>query len=150
MLPSLKPLWLICEDGTEYLERFERFLGGAFRFARAGDAASLLSLWQQHQAEVRGVLLDLDFQRTPRERLIDDTGGGAASLPSERQRQLAARQGIYILRWLRAQGVGARVLLCADLDDPEQAAYLTAHLAPLAIVPGHESLLVTAERLKGT
>jgi hypothetical protein len=146
MLPGVRPLWLICEDGTEYLERFARFLGDRFQFAHAQDGPALLLALQAGPAA--GVILDLDFGRTPREHLIDEEGLAGAAHGEAERRRLSASQGILILRLLRAAGHQVPVLLFADLEDPGQADYLTQTLAPLVIVPGHEGLLATAARME--
>ena len=49
MLPGVSPprrdrCWLVCEDGTEYTDRLQRFLGTEFRFERVTDAAALLAV----------------------------------------------------------------------------------------------------------
>lgn len=140
----MKPLWIVCEDGTEYLERFVRFLGDEFRFAPAQDADSLIEVARTAD----GVVLDLDFRLTPPHRLVDEQGVTENARPEEVRRRLAATQGILILRALRARAVGVRVLLCADLE-PDQASYLVSTLGPVAIVPSHEGLARTAERMRG-
>ena len=146
MLPGVRPMWLVCEDGDEYHDRFSRFLDGEFRFGRAGDAAALLDALAAEPA--CGVILDLDFRRTSPERLVDADGrAGMARSPGE-LKQLAATQGILILRLLRARGHRVPVLLYADLDDAEQASWLESTLGPLAIVPGHEGLVQTAARMR--
>ncbi|HEY3358866.1 MAG TPA: hypothetical protein VGQ83_36795 [Polyangia bacterium] len=150
MLPSLgdpapaRPLWLVCEDGTEYVTRFARFLGGEFRFARVGGAAALLAA----AASAQGVVLDLDFRRTPPEELVDERGEAHPALEPDERRRLSESQGILILRALRAGGSRLPALLCADLDDPGQVAFLEATLAPLRIVPSTESLAALAARLR--
>jgi hypothetical protein len=145
MLPGVRPTWIVCEDGTEYLERFERFLGSRFHFVPALDGAALLAALAEGAS---GVILDLDFRRTPSERLVDEHGRSGLPLAQEPRRRLAAQQGILLLRLLRARGFATPVLLYADLDDAEQAAYLEQTLAPLRIVPSHEGLLATAARMK--
>ncbi len=148
MLPDLKParpVWIVCEDGTEYLERFVRFLDDRFRFVHALDGPALLAALA---GGARGVILDLDFRRTPRERLVDEQGRSGLALGEEQRRRLAGQQGILILRLLRARGFTLPVLLCADLDDAAQAAYLERTLAPLTIVPSHEGLRETAARMQ--
>ena len=139
----MKPLWIVCEDGTEYLERFARFLGGEFRFALAQDAGALLAVAEGAD----GLILDLDFRLTPPHRLVDEQGVAHDVGPEEVRRRLAATQGILLLRLLRARGVSVRVLLCADLE-AEQASYLVQSLGPLEIVPSHEGLARTAERMR--
>ncbi len=49
--------FIVCEDGAEYADRFQRFLGGQFAFVRAGHFADALAL----AAGACGVLLDLGF-----------------------------------------------------------------------------------------
>jgi hypothetical protein len=164
MLPDVSsPLWIICEDGAEYFERFSRFLDGEFRFLPAGDAASLVLLVElgaqealaasiagregSASGDVAGVILDLDFRRTAAERLVDEQGRTHAAVAEETRQRLSQAQGILILRLLRARGFGVPVLLFADLDE-DQAAYLERTLAPVAIVPSHEGLLQTAARMR--
>jgi hypothetical protein len=128
---------LVCEDGSEYTERFRRFLGGEHRFERAGHFAEALPLAGGADA----VLLDLDFRRTPKALLVDERGA-----PSPRG--AAEVQGILILRALRARGVRLPALLFADLDDPAHAARLEAELLPLRVVPSSEGLVRIAQLLR--
>ena len=128
---------LICEDGTEYSERFQRFLGAEFRFLRAAHFAEILEMLPQ----ARALLLDLDFRRTDPALLVDESGAPAA-------RDAAEVQGILILRALRSRGVKLPALLFADLDDDARAARLAAELAPLQIVPSGEGILRIAQRLR--
>ena len=146
MLPGVKSLWLVCEDGTEYVDRFGRFLDAEFHFVRVADGPELAE--KLAAGGVAGVILDLDFRRTPPERLVDDQGTTHAMLPDELRRQLAEAQGILILRLVRAHGFTVPVLLFADLEDAGQTEYLERTLAPLAVVPGHEGLVQTAARLR--
>lgn len=143
--PGPRPRWLVCEDGTEYVTRLVRFLSAEFRFERVGDLVELRAA----AAGAAGVILDLDFRRTPPERLVDETGAAAADRPPDERRRLAESQGILILRALRASGAALPALLCADLDDPGQVAFLERTLAPLAVVPSTESLAALAARLRG-
>jgi hypothetical protein len=148
MLPgvSARPRWLVCEDGTEYTTRFTRFLGDEFEFTRVGDAAALLGA----SGGAAGVVLDLDFRRTAPGLLVDEHGATHPALaPGEHQR-LAETQGILILRALRAAGCGVPVLLCADLDDPSQVAFLERTYAPLSVIPSTEGLAALACRLRRT
>ncbi len=129
--------FLVCEDGSEYTERFSRFLGAQFRFARAGSFAEALPL----AARCRGILLDLDFRRTDPALLVDEKGAPAPASSAE-------VQGILILRALRSRGVALPALLFADLDDAERAARLEQELAPLAVVSSGEGLSSIAQRLQ--
>lgn len=129
--------FLVCEDGTEYTDRFTRFLGGQFRFRRAGHFAEALAL----APDAVAVLLDLDFRRTQPALLVDERGAPAP-------RSAAEVQGILILRALRARGVALPALLFADLDDPARAARLEAELSPLRVVPSSEGLPRIAQLLR--
>ncbi len=128
---------LIVEDGSEYTERFRRFLGGEFEFAKAGHFAEALA----RARGASGLLLDLDFRRTDPALLVDESGAPAP-------RDTAEVQGILILRALRARGVDAPALLFADLDDADRARRLERELAPLQIVPSDEGLPAIARRLR--
>jgi hypothetical protein len=140
-----RPRFVVCEDGTEYVERFRRFLGEAFEFISAGDHASALAA----SAGADGLLFDLDFRRTPPGRLVDERGAAvAAALDDGTRRRLAESQGILILRALRAAGVALPAILFADLDDAEQARILERSLAPLAIASSRTGLRQLAGLLR--
>jgi hypothetical protein len=145
-----RPLFVVCEDGHEYTERFDRFLGSTFRFVRAGDGLEACAAVAA--PAVAGLLLDLDFRRTPVDRLFDEHGPPAAPAPAPPEpnalRARAQNQGILILRHLRARGVTLPVLLFADLDDPGRAHHLEALLAPLEVVTSREGLGAIAARLR--
>ena len=128
---------LICEDGTEYTERFRRFLGGEFEFVRAANFADALRL----SPDARVLLFDLDFRRTDPALLVDESGAPAP-------RNAAEVQGILILRALRSRGVKLPALLFADLDDADRTTRLEAELAPLQVVSSSEGLPRIAQRLR--
>jgi len=134
---AMKPTLVVCEDGSEYTERFQRFLGGEFQFVRAAHFAEALAL----APGALGLLLDLDFRRTDASLLVDESGAPAA-------KSAADVQGILLLRALRSRGVRVPALLFADLDDAQRAARLEADLAPLQIVSSSEGLQLIAERLR--
>ena len=144
--PTPGATFVICEDGREYLDRFERAFGAAFRFVRAGDVAEARAALAA--GAVAAVLLDLDFRRTPGEALIDEGGASGAPRPDSERRRLAATQGILILRALRVSGVTCPALLFADLDDPGQVAFLESSLAPLSVVPSSAGARDLARRLE--
>jgi hypothetical protein len=50
------PVWIVCEDGSEYHSRFARFLANQFTFVRADCAAALLQLAHRGAA---GAIVDL-------------------------------------------------------------------------------------------
>ena len=131
----MKTTLLICEDGSEYSERFRRFLGSEFEFVRAANFEEALAA----VGDARALLLDLDFKRSAL--LVDESGAPAS-------RAAAEVQGILILRALRARGFRLPALLFADLDDAERVARLEAELAPLQVISSSEGLQRIAGRLR--
>jgi hypothetical protein len=136
--------FVVCEDGHEYSQRFVRLLGSSFQFVRAGDLAQALVATR---GPVAGLLLDLDFRRTPIDALVDEAGAVAPARPASEAHRLAAVQGILILRALRAAGVTLPALLFADLDDQAQVQFLESSLAPLQVVPSSAGLAQIARAL---
>jgi hypothetical protein len=132
---GVNPTLVVCEDGSEYSDRFRRFLGGEFEFVRAANFPEALAAAPGAQ----GLLLDLDFRRTAL--LVDESGAPAS-------RAAAEVQGILILRALRSRGVKLPAILFADLDDAGRAALLESELAPLQVVASSEGLQQIAERLR--
>lgn len=130
--------FVVCEDGHEYTQRFTRLLGQGCEFVRASHLAEARRAVIDGQTA--GLLLDLDFRRTPASALIDEAGSAAPARPGSESQRLATVQGILILRALRADGVALPALLFADLDDPAQATFLESSLAPLQIVPSSAAL----------
>jgi hypothetical protein len=130
------PRFVVCEDGTEYVDRFRRFFGDAFELVPAGDFASALAACPGAD----GLLLDLDFRRTPHELLVDEAGTTAPARDAGTRRRLAESQGILVLRALRARSVRLPAILFADLGDAEQARFLERSLAPLVIASSTTSL----------
>jgi hypothetical protein len=137
MLPAVShPRFVVCEDGSEYIDRFRRFLGDAFEFVAANDLAAA----EAAAVTAHGLLFDLDFRRTPPERLVDERGATVVAPDEGTRRRLVESQGIFILRALRARGVGLPAMLFADLDDAAQAAFLERTLAPLVVAPSRMGL----------
>jgi hypothetical protein len=138
--------FVVCEDGAEYLERFRRFLGESFDFRPAHDFAEARAA----AADADGLLLDLDFRRTPPERLVDEQGPAPAPLDAGTRTRLAETQGILILRRLRAAGVALPAILFADLDDSGQLAFLARTLAPLTVAGSRLGIAEIATLLRAT
>jgi hypothetical protein len=143
-LTAAKPRFVVCEDGTEYLDRFQRFLGDSFAFSPAGDFATALVA----AADADGLLLDLDFRRTPSQQLVDEQGTAPPVLDAGSRRRLAETQGILILRQLRARGVALPALLFADLDDAQQARFLERTLAPLTLASSRLGIVEVAALMR--
>jgi hypothetical protein len=139
------PTLVVCEDGDEYTTRFARLLGQEIAFERATSYAEALRLLR---AGALGLLLDLDFRRTPPAALVDETGATRGALADGERRRLADMQGILILRALRGAGIIAPAILFADLDEPGRADYLARTLAPLTILPSRESLPSIAKHIR--
>jgi hypothetical protein len=137
--------FVVCEDGSEYIDRFRKFLGESFDFVPAGDlkAARLAA------AGAGGLLFDLDFRRTPAGRLVDEQGQSSDALDAGTRQRLAETQGILILRGLRAGGVALPALLFADLDDGQRA-FLERTLAPLTIASSRLGIAEIAALLRAT
>jgi hypothetical protein len=138
--------FLVCEDGAEYLERFRRFLGDSFDFLPAHDFREAHAA----AADADALLLDLDFRRTPPERLVDEQGLAPAPLDPGTRSRLAETQGILILRRLRAAGVTLPAVLFADLDDAGQRDFLTRTLAPLTVAGSRMGIAEIATLLRAT
>jgi hypothetical protein len=119
--------FVVCEDGDEYLQRFRRFLGERFELLPARDFAAAAAA----AVGADGILLDLDFRRTPAERLVDERGP-APPLDAGTRARLSETQGILILRRLRASGVALPAVLFADLDEAQRG-FLERTLAPLTV-----------------
>lgn len=136
----------VCEDGDEYIRRFERFLGSHFEFLQARDFGTLLEMLDR-ESPVTGLLLDLDFRRTPTARLVDDNGTPLASVNAETLKRLIENQGIAILSALRKRGWTSPVLLFADIDEPSQIKFLIQRFAPVQLVPSHLGLNELTKKL---
>jgi hypothetical protein len=146
MSNETKPQFLVCEDGEEYTQRFERFLGREFRFLRVTDGRQAEAAAKSE--DVHGLLLDLDFRRLAPEHLLGEDGPPAHPPSSEERTRWSAAQGILILQFLRNRGIRVPALLFADLDDREQAAYLERTLHPLSVVSSREGLAQLGARLR--
>jgi hypothetical protein len=141
-----QPLFLVCEDGHEYIQRFERFLHREFRFLRvqSGIEADVAA----RSSGAVGLLVDLDFRRLPAADLLGEHGRPERPPSPEERARWSATQGILVLQYLRERGIGLPALLFADLDDHEQAAFLERTLAPLSVVSSREGLAQLAARLR--
>jgi hypothetical protein len=138
--------FVVCEDGAEYVERFRRFLGESFDFIPAHDFSEALAA----AASADGLLFDLDFRRTPADRLVDEQGAAPAPLDAGTRTRLAETQGILILRRLRAAGVALPAVLFADLEDAGQLTFLERTLAPLTVAGSRMGIAEIASLLRAT
>jgi hypothetical protein len=146
MTPTPLPLFIVCEDGHEYTERFQRFLHRDFRFLRVPDGRQAEAA--ARTGEARGLLVDLDFRRSPAADLLGEQGPPNQPPSPEEKARWSATQGILVLQHLRTQGILLPALLFADLDDRDQAAFLERTLRPLSVVSSREGLAQLAARLR--
>ncbi len=119
--------WIICEDGREYIDRFVRLFPHA-RFVHAADAEALDAALAS-EPSARGVILDLDFRRTPKARLIGD----------DHEDALAREQGLWLARRVRAARPALLIVLCADLTGDRRDA-VDKELAPCRILSSEAML----------
>ena len=133
------PLFVVIEDGHEYVDRFSRLLGERFRFVRAAGFAPAHAIREE---PIAAWLLDLDFRRLAPEALVDEAGRPGSAIADA-----AALQGIYVLRALRAHGDRRPALLFADLDDPEQERWLTEVAGPVEVIGSRAGIVDIAARL---
>jgi hypothetical protein len=138
--------FVVCEDGAEYLDRFRRFLGESFDFLPAHDFAEARAAADG----AHGILLDLDFRRTPADQLVDEQGPAPAPMDAGTRARLAETQGILILRRLRAAGVALPAILFADLDDAGRRVFLEHTLAPLTVADSRLGIAEIAALLRAT
>lgn len=136
--PHEKPHFLVCEDGNEYVERFERFLGAQYAFMQSQCASELVAQLIAPPPPV-AILLDLDFRRTDATALIDGEGRGLLNASNEERKHLTANQGIAILSCIRRLPNAVPALLFADITKAQQT-FLEQRFAPLTIVPSHVSM----------
>lgn len=138
-----RPTFVICEDGHEYTDRFTRLFADRYDFIRTTCFA------EAHAAapSAVGLLLDLDFRRTPSAALVDESGATSDARSEGERRRLASTQGILILRALRDAGVALPALLFADLADRSQVTFLESRHAPLTIVSSSAALVTISTAL---
>jgi CheY-like chemotaxis protein len=131
------PSVLIVEDGDEYREFFERHLFG-YRLLQARNAPASEEALKKNSIDV--IVLDLRFDRIPREELIGDVleisreRFGQDTDLSEAWRYLADNQGFLIAKYLRGKGYDEPILIIEDLPD-RQVANLRRLYGKLAVVP---------------
>lgn len=111
---------LVIEDGSEYLEFAERFLGHAFVVRGSRSLREALSALSVTPAD--GFLLDLRFERSPDEDLVGDIGTLAERRFAGSRERAAAylreQQGAIVLGGLREAGHRAPAVFVHDF--PQQ------------------------------
>ncbi len=126
---------LIIEDGSEYLRFFSRYLP-EYDYLQAHSLQECEVLLDQ--ATIAGIVLDLRFDRVPRENLTGDAdlmadgmfGGDVESA----WRYIIDNQGFLILRELRQAGHEQPALLVTELPERRKQnlrkLYGTIHAVP--------------------
>ena len=108
------PSILIVEDGDEYLDSL-RGLRAACFWLQAKSARAATDMLASH--DVAGAVLDMRFDRSPRERLCGDLAAVTRQLGGDGERAwryLAQHQGLFVLAELRAMGWAGPVLIAYD------------------------------------
>jgi len=119
------PKLLIIEDGDEYLRFFSRHLRN-YDYVQARSFDACMEILDGPGAASAGIVLDIRFDRVPREDLIGDVAEIAEQLlgdPSDLEsawRYLSDNQGYLILRALREEGFTQPALMIADLPDRQR------------------------------
>lgn len=127
---------LVVEDGFEYMELLNRFLGERFQFTRVGNGQEALDAMSRAAWSV--VLLDLCFDRIDVAELLGDWSSLAERFNGsveQSQEYIARNQGLYILAALRKSDVSTPVLLSHDFSrDGPRWARLEAQYKPVRFV----------------
>ena len=119
---------LVIEDGNEYLELLERFVGGyTYLQAHSGDEA----VKYLQAGNVGLIYLDMCFDRTPRSQLLGDISAMIARHAGNEARAwrfIERNQGLFILDHLKAAGLDqVPILLSHDFSaQPTRWAHLKA------------------------
>jgi CheY-like chemotaxis protein len=143
---------LVVEDGTEYVEGFERLAsarGLGIAFSRAHDLESARAALAFDGPDA--LFLDVVFDRTPEDRLA----GGAEALVARfggdharAVRHLATHQGFYILDALAPHLPGIPVVLAYDFAaEPQRLEALRLRVPGLSGLPDGTSLSAALDLL---
>lgn len=133
---------LIIEDGDEYLRFFSRHLNH-YEYLQARSLEECLALLGNLKRPPRAFVLDIRFDRIPREQLIGDVPtiaaqmfGGDSDLEAA-WRYVIDNQGYLILRKLREAGHQQPALMINDLP-ARQRANLTRLYGAIGVVPSFD------------
>jgi CheY-like chemotaxis protein len=145
---------LVVEDGTEYVEGFERLAAARAEeivFARAGDLESACAALSARRPD--GVFLDVVFDRTPEDRLAGDVEALVARFGGDRARavrHLATHQGFYALDALAPLLPAVPVVLAYDFAaEPQRLEALRSRVPGLCGLPDGTSLSAALDLLLG-
>lgn len=140
---------LVVEDGFEYIQTLQQFLGEGFVWVRAGSGREALSALAEGGWDA--VFLDMRFDRVPDEDLLGDLEATADRFngdPAQARLFLQDHQGNFVLAALREQGFTVPVLISYDFEgEPRRWQHLTARFSPVDYLPDSGSPTEIAERL---
>lgn len=126
----MTPRVLIIEDGHEYVTAYQRFLGDAFAFVRAGDGREALALLDD--APFDAAVLDMRFDRA--DHLLGDLAATTARYgdAARARRFLEDNQGTFILAALREAGHDLPVVVSYDFGgEPRRFRNLARRYGPV-------------------
>lgn len=110
---------LIIEDGDEYLRFFSRYLT-AYDYTQARTLSACLAALDS-EPPPHGIVLDLRFDRVPRQDLTGDTSEIAAAMFGGEMdaawRYVIDNQGFLLLREIRDAGHDQPALIISDLPE---------------------------------
>jgi DNA-binding NarL/FixJ family response regulator len=132
---------LVVEDGFEYSETLQEFLGEGFTWTRAGSGPAALEALRERPYDA--LFLDMRFDRAPLAELLGDLDATADRFNGDdvqARRYLEDHQGLYILAALRDAGHAIPVLVSYDFD-AEQARWrrIADRQGPVAYLPDNAS-----------
>ena len=140
MAPSPSLTLLVIEDGTEYAEFARLFLGADVEVVAARSLAEALSACSA--GRIDAMLVDLRFERAPRETLVGDPDDVARRLfAGDRERALRwikDQQGTVVLGELRRAGHMQRAVFVHDFP-PQRLANLKKLYGDVDAVPGFDA-----------
>ena len=140
---------LVIEDGFEYSETLERFLGTGFQWERVGSGQQALARLAEASFDVS--FLDMRFDRAPQDELLGDVQEVADQFngdPVQARNFLEDHQGNYILAAIRDGGWRIPVLMSYDFDlEPRRWKHLATRYAPVDYLPDNASPAEISGRL---
>jgi len=131
---------LVIEDGTEYAEFAQLFLGKAFHILRAHTNQETLAMLGSHPVD--RLLVDLRFDRTPESALVGEVAATAEKLFAGDQaralRHLRDQQGVMILAEIRRAGFRQPAVFIHDFP-PRRWENLRRMYGPIQSVPSFDA-----------
>lgn len=140
---------LVIEDGFEYSEMLERFLGEGFQWERTGSGPQAMS--RLAETSFDAAFLDMRFDRAPQDELlgvVHEVADRFNGDPVQARNFLEDHQGTYILAGLREGGCSLPVLMSYDFDlEPRRWERLARRFGPIDYLPDNASPAEIRDRL---